>query len=51
MQCLGSATSHLAVSVADLAEGAVALGDRAVARAELVEIEGEVGARVLALLP
>ncbi|MBZ4419530.1 type III secretion system cytoplasmic ring protein SctQ [Myxococcus sp. RHSTA-1-4] len=27
------------------------VGDRAVARAELVEIEGEVGARVLALLP
>jgi type III secretion protein Q len=27
------------------------VGDRAVARAELVEIEGEVGARILALLP
>lgn len=27
------------------------LGDRAVARAELVEIDGEVGARILALLP
>jgi type III secretion protein Q len=27
------------------------VGDRAVARAELVEVEGEVGARILALLP
>lgn len=27
------------------------VGDRVVARAELVEIEGEVGARILALLP
>lgn len=27
------------------------VGDRAIARAELVEIEGEVGARILALLP
>ncbi|HLL52314.1 MAG TPA: FliM/FliN family flagellar motor switch protein, partial [Myxococcaceae bacterium] len=27
------------------------VGDRAVARAELVEIDGEVGARILALLP
>ena len=29
----------------------VRVGDRAVARAELVEIEGEVGARIIALLP
>ena len=27
------------------------VGDRAVARAELVDIEGEVGARILCLLP
>jgi len=27
------------------------VGDRAVARAELVDIEGEVGARILTLLP
>ncbi len=27
------------------------IGDRAVARAELVDIEGEVGARILTLLP